>query len=319
MIRIAMILALLAPSALAEEIACGPEGAPAGAVELREAPVPVSGFGDEANPMPYVSFLVPAAWKDDGRVTIDPSDPCGVDEKMFWRAASPDESLTIEIAPGAGWTASARPAQFSACLSRDLHDAAAYGAALLKAAAPAATVTATRERADIAEPIREQFKSFDGYAGKADVSAVEIAFEAPSADGVPERGLLIAATTKITPHPAIPEYEARVTAFPSLLARSRGGTPDAALVELVRSSAIANPNWVRLRERFFAPPGMLPDPRQPLSRRFELVPFPEREAVGEATACGRRFARLKASDAWRSEDNRLWFSPALTAALEPRR
>ncbi len=319
MIRVAMILALLAPSAPAAEIACGPEGAPAGAVELREAPVPVIGFGDESNQMPYVSFLVPAAWKDDGRVTIDPSDPCGVTEKIVWRAASPDGSSSIEVTPGAGWTASARPAQFSACLSRDLHDAAGYGAALLSAAAPAATVTATRDRADIAEPIREQVKSFDGYAGKVDVSAFEIAFEARPADGTIERGLLISAMTKVTPHPSIPEYEALVTAFPSLLARTRGGTPDAALVEMVRSSAIANPNWVKLRERIFAPPGLLPDPRQPLSRRYEPVSFPEREPVGEATACGRRFARLKAADAWRSDDNRFWFSTALTAALEPRR
>jgi hypothetical protein len=321
MIRIGMISALMSSAgpALAEEIVCRAGGVPSDAIELREAPVNVAGFGEGDQAVAYVSFLVPADWKDEGVVILDAADGCGVIEKARWRAEAPDGSASIAMTPGEGWTASARPAQFSACASRDVHDAAGYAAALLESEAPGAKVEAVRERADIADPVRKLMAVTDGYGATLKITAAEIAFTKPDENGARVHGLLVAAMAAYTPHPTIPELETRATAFPSMLVQSRKGAPDAVFVEMVRASAIANPNWVRLRERFFASPGLPGDPRDRITRQFEKLPFPEREAGEPVTACGSRFAPLKTANVWRSEDGRIWFSSALTGALETAR
>lgn len=319
MIRIGIAAALLsAAPALADELACRAGGVPADAVELREATINVAGWGEGNQATAYASFLIPADWKDEGSVILDVADPCGVTEKPRWRAAAPDGSMSIEVTPGDGWTASADRAQFSACPSRDIHHAAGYAEALLMTAAPGAVVQAVRDRPDIANPIEEQMKFPDGFGATLQVSAAEADFTQPDGDGA-VHGLVVAAIAMVTPDMMIPEYERRVTALPSLLARSRKGPPDPALVEMVRASALPNPNWLRLRERIFAPPGRLRDPRDKITKNLERLPFPEREAGNPVAACGRRFAPLRASNVWRSEDGRTWFSPELTGALETTR
>jgi len=321
MIRMGMISALMssAAPALAEEIACRAGGVPSDAIELREATVNVAGFGEGDQALAYVSFLVPADWKDEGVVILDPADGCGVTEKARWRAEAPDGSVSIAMTPGEGWTASARPAQFSACASRDIHDAAGYAAALLASAAPGAAAQAVRERPDIADPVRKLIAGTDGYGATVTITAAEIAFTKADESGGTVQGLLVAAMAAYTPHPAIPEFETRATAFPSMLVQSRKGAPDPVFVEMVRASAIANPNWVRLRERLFGPPGLPGNPRDRITRQIEKIPFPAREAGEPVTACGNRFAPLKTPNVWRSDDGRTWFSSALSGALETAR
>ncbi|MFN3960499.1 MAG: hypothetical protein ACK4NP_11355 [Parvularculaceae bacterium] len=315
-----MILALMSSAAPAPavEIACRAGGVPADAIELREAPVNVVGLGEGDQAMAYVSFLTPADWKDEGIVSLDAADGCGVTEKARWRAEAPDGSVSIAMTPGEGWTASARPGQFSACASRDIHDAEGYAKALLASEAPGAAVEAVRERPDIADPIRRLIAAPEVYGETLTISAAEIAFTMADENG-PVQGLLVTAMAAFTPHPAIPEFETRATAFPSMIVQSRKGAPDPAFVEMVRASAIANPNWVRLRERMLAAPALTGDPRDRITGRFEKLPFPKREAGEPVAACGSRFAPLKTPNVWRSEDGRTWFSSALSGALETAR
>lgn len=318
MIRMGMISALMSSAApgLAEEIACRAGDVPADAIELREAPVNVAGLGEGDQAMAYVSLLIPADWKEEGIVILDAADGCGVTEKARWRAEAPDGSLSIAMTPGEGWTASARPAQFGACASRDVHDAAGYAAALLESGAPGAKVEAVRERADIADPIRELIAVTDGYGATLNITAAEIAFTKADENGGAVHGLLVTAMAAYTPHPTIPEFETRATAFPSMLVQSRNGAPDPVFVEMVRASAIANPNWARLRDRMFTQPGLPGNPRDRITTSFQKLPFPEREAGEPVAACGTRFAPLKTPNVWRSEDGRTWFSPTLSGALE---
>ncbi len=310
------VAAALAASSATAEIACGANGAPEGAVEMREAILGIGAVSATDAKTPYAAFLIPATWKDEGAVALDGADPCGVTEKPRWRAMSPDGASSIEILPGEGWTVSAHAAQFSACPSRDSRSAATHAAALIKSGAPGASVVDVRERTDIVEPFKDQIKRLGETGARVEVTAAEMSFEARMASGETEYGLLVAAVTTFTPAASIPEYETRATALPSLLARSRGKAPDAALVEAVRASALTDPNWVRRREEAMRPPGYLPDLQERSIRRWTSEPFPVRETgAGAANACGQSFATLTIANLWKAEDGRFWFSPALTAAL----
>ncbi len=310
----AAALAVTGPAA-AEEIACGANGAPAGAIELREAVVSFSALASGGEPTPYAAFLIPAGWAFEGAASIVGDEPCGVMEKARWRAASPDGAASVEMLPAEGWTASAHAAQFSVCQSRNVADAATYAAAIVKGLAPDAVLGEARERADIVEPFNEQLKGMSDYGARAQATAAELSFELAGADGVTEYGLLIAAVTTFTPEPVIPEYETRAMSFPSLLARSRGRTPDAGLIEMIRASALANPNWPALRADLFRPPGHQPDPRiRKVIRPPE--PFPARETGPAVEACGKSFVALKTRHVWKGADGGFLYAPALTAALE---
>lgn len=293
---------------------CGAGGAPENAIELREATVRIDAFGDA---YPYLSILVPSSWTDSGAAVFDPGDACGAQERLHWRAVSPDGAASIEILPGAGWTASARPAQFSSCGSRDIHDAAGFARHLLATAAPRADIRETLDRQDLSEPVNAQFAASSEYAGKMEASAAEIRFDAPSPDGAAEQGAIVALIVTFTPPPFIPENEARATAFPALMARARGAAVDMRLMEAVRASALASPRWQAFRERMLAPPGVLPDPRKPISAIRAAPEFSERETAPEAGACGGRVRKLTSADIWKGDDGRYWLVAAGPVGLEP--
>lgn len=313
MIRGAVVAALLSSPAFGADVPCGAASAPEGAMEMREAVVKIDALGDA---FPYLSILVPSAWSDSGAAEFDPAESCGAHEKLRWRATAPDGAASIEILPGAGWTASARPAEFSACKSRNLQDAASYAMSLLETAAPSAKVREVLDRPDLSAPINAQFASYNGYAGQTKASAVEVRFEAPAQGASVEHGAVVAVVMTFTPHISIPENETRATAFPVLLARARGASLDPGLVEAVRASALASPRWLAVREQWFSPTGMLPDPRKPISALLAAPDFAERETLPEATACGGRIKKLKAAVVWKGDDGRYWYVPARPAALE---
>lgn len=296
-------------------MACRAGGVPADAVEMREAVIEIEARAGMDAPYPFLAALVPADWTIDGAVALDGADNCGVYEKPRLRAVSADGAASLEIVPGAGWTASPYKAQFSGCKSRNLHDAARYAEELLKSAESKAAITGSAERADLTD----QFKSYVDYVNasgaRADASAAELTFEVRSPGAAPMHGVIIAAMLTNTPHIHIPEHEKRATAYPAVIARTRGAAPDPKLVEAFRASATVNPGWMSVRERLLGWSGRGSADGDLRTLIRNAAPFPARASGAAAKACGGSFASLDLANLWKAEDGRIWFSPSLTGAL----
>ncbi|NWG91130.1 MAG: hypothetical protein HXY21_01290, partial [Parvularculaceae bacterium] len=114
MIAVLFVAAALAAAKSPRE-SCAGDGAPPGAVAMKEFAIPDAALSAPGRPFPYISVLAPADWKAEGALDPRAGDPCGLRHALRWRAASPDGLATIAILPDESWFASRHETQFSSC------------------------------------------------------------------------------------------------------------------------------------------------------------------------------------------------------------
>lgn len=319
MIRLGIVVALtmasgLTPS-LGADLACASDGIPEGAIELEEIIVPDFSFSNPASPLAYISILGPVGWLSEGGLSVDVADPCGSTDRLRWRLYSPDQAFSVDLLPAEGWTASSRAMQFSACPARDVLGAADYVDDLLKRHGLVATRTKSSVRTDIIESYRRA--AFDGSDSFV-IDAIEthLTFQPrKDAGSGGDEGLAVAAVVLFKPAVTIPEHETRAWSLPTIEARAPAGALNRDLIEAVRTSALLNPNWVRLRDRMRLA-GQLPTVGDVNPERLRSEePFPVREGGLGVKACNVQFQALSSPQFWRSEDGRFWYAPMLPVDL----
>ncbi|NWG92028.1 MAG: hypothetical protein HXY21_05910, partial [Parvularculaceae bacterium] len=283
--------------------ACAGDGAPPGAVAMKEFAIPDAALSAPGRPLAYMSVLAPADWKAEGALYPRAGDPCGLRFSLKWRAASPDGRSTVETFPEAAWTASRREAQFSSCPSRPVFSAAEYAEDLLSRHGVKAPAATWRAREDIAAP----FRTPPAAGGETTADAGELSFRAEGASDA----LLIAAVVIWKPAHFIPEDEWRGYAPPAILATAPAGKLDADLVEAVRASAIVNPDWQAAQERLSGADAA--PMRKTVAAR---PPFPNRTAGAPVTKCGRAYAPLSTPLLWRRDDGRVYYIPRGAASVQ---
>lgn len=288
---------------------CVAPGVPQGTIELREFSILDLDLSSKDRPLAFVSVLAPKDWTSEGGLRWVLDAPCGVEQRVEWRVASPDSATSVAILPAERWTVSSRPPQFSRCPSRNVHSADAYSAEVLDALKLTHRVEAVRERQDIVAQFASVLASY-GTQQQTRASAAETRIVL--GEGAERRdGLMIAAMVVVTPAPAIPEYESTAFSMPSLLAMAPEGRLDPDLIEAVRASALPNPEWSDQANRILR--GMETRPRPPGAE--DLIPtpgasaFPVRPAGPEAVFCGAKYTSAGTPGVFRSAEGRIFYIP----------
>lgn len=290
-----MLAAIFAAAAV-----CAADGAPQGAVALDDYVIDDISAPPSAQRFAAMAIMAPAGWTSVGAIDQRVDDQCGLTYRLRWRVDSPDGLQTISIFPDARWTVSRLPAQFSACPSRDIHDAKAYAQGVLDENGIKAAISDDgRERPDLAAslgPIRAN----DSYQPTVVADAREFALAIdPATDG-----LIIAAMNIHTPGHSVLENEQTAYALPTLLVTGPKGTVDRNFVEAVRSSGLANPLWVELLQQTRYKQG------DKVPEIAANSPFPERTLGAEKEICGATFAAVGDKGVWRRGDGRYFYIPA---------
>lgn len=281
-------------------VACAADGAPQGAVAFEDYVIDDISAPASAGRFAAMAVMAPAGWTAEGGMDQRVNDRCGLTHTLRWRAVSPDGLQTISVFPDARWTVSRFPAQFNACLSRDIRDTKAYTQSVLdENGIKAAISDEGRDRPDIAAALNPAWAE-DGVLPTVVAEAREFAVTIdPATDG-----LIIAAMNVHTPGANIPENEETAYALPTLLVTGPKGTIDRNLVEAVRASALANPHWVELLQRTYDNPG------EDVVGKALKMPFPERTLGEEMEFCGAKFAMITEKGIWRRGDGRYFYIPA---------
>lgn len=196
-------------------------------------------------PLVAYTMFVPAGWRGSGEVEYAVGNPCLPEQRINWRATSPDGISAVQVVPEEKWSIANFPVPPDNCLHSQASDARQYLEWWVQRNRPGARVLDYRPRPELAEPFRRIAREGNGTRSWGDAGEILIAYQQ---QGRPVREAISSAAFFIlTQMPSLDGSQSMqmlqgVTA-PGFAMRMPEGALDFKAIEALRQSIRSAPEW----------------------------------------------------------------------------